>query len=177
MKKITLIPMLILALLFSATTASAARISDNWSGVMYHYNINTGTTNTEYYYYIDIDTQPVSWDRTRKEVSYSGYTANYYTARFMDPNISYSFLSSFTYRKGSSGGSIIGSISPYTWGSGNKYAYILRGSPWRSGSGGSSNYYMTDSNMYFHLTTTITMQCSKDSGTLACGSKTFTKVF
>ena len=52
----------------------------------------------------------------------------------MDLNISYKFDASFTYHSGGSASTLIGSIYEKGWTPANKYAYWLRGSPYKSAS-------------------------------------------
>lgn len=145
-KKIIILSIVIFTFLFS-TVVYAARNNFHWEGTIYHYNIGTGITNTQYSYNVDIDTSIVSWDTSRSQITYSGFTAFYYTPRFMDPNISYSFHAAFTYRKDSSSGSELGSI--FTWPYGNKYSYIGPGSPWRVATGGNYTNFINDPNKNF----------------------------
>lgn len=163
--------------IFLGETSVFARVNDSWSGTISHYNVSTGTTVTDYTHIIDVDNYRVSWDSTRKEARYSGYTANYYTSRFMDPNISYSYLSSFTYRSHSSSGAVLGTISHTQWTQANKYSYVLKGAPWRSPSGGSTKNIIGNQNRNIHLTTAISIRCTKDGGSLFCGQRSFTKTF
>ena len=173
MKRKFLLTSLLFSMLFLmlGNSASAARVGGHWSGIIYHHNISTGVTNTEYSYSIDVD--KVYTYRT--EISYSGYTASYYTARFMDPNISYKFGSSFLYKAGSSSGSTFGSISIYSWSGPNKYAYITPGSPNRTAAQGLTKFFATPAGQSANLTASIFILCSKDTGYLTCGDKTFTK--
>ena len=152
-------------------TASAARISDNWSGKITHYSLVTGTTVTDYSYSIDVDKSYLH----RAEITYSGYTASYYTPRFIDPNISYGFSASFVYRTGSASGNIVGSVSALEWSQANKYSYILPGSPYRASSGGSTKNIVASSGQNAHLTTTMVITCGKDTAYMTCGDTTFTK--
>ena len=173
MKNKILMFVLVVSFLFGGKVliADAARVSDSWSGTISHYSLGTGTTNTDYNYNIDVDKDYVA----RAEITYSGYTASYYTSRFMDPNTSFGFSTSFIYRTGNSSGSKIGSVSALEWSQGNKYSYVLPGSPYRISSGGSKKNFVAKTGENAHLTTTIVITCEKDTASLTCGDKTFTK--
>ena len=159
----------------SVEKASAARISGGSSGNISHYSLVTGTTTTSYQQNIDIDRFLLSWDTSRTEVRYAGYVASYHTPRFMDPNITYTFGSSFVFKSGSASGSQIGSINEFAWSGGHKYAYFLPGSPNRSVSNGKAVSFNTAPNQSVYLTTTIRIGCSKNTAALNCGTKTLSE--
>ena|GEM_PF-4502183 len=173
MKNKILIFSLVAMFLFGgeALSANAIRVSDTWNGTIRHFSLMTGSTNTIYTYNIDVDKNYLA----RAEITYSGYTASYYTNRFMDPNISLGFNASFIYRTGNSSGNVIGSVSSLEWSQGNKYNYVLPGRPYRVSSGGSNKNIVARTGENAHLTTTIVITCEKDTASLACGDRTFMK--
>ena len=173
MKNKILIFVLVVMFLFGgeALSANAIRVSDTWSGTIRHFSLMTGSTNTIYTYNLDVDKNYLA----RAEITYSGYTASYYTNRFMDPNISLGFNASFIYRSGNSSGNVIGSVSSLEWSQGNKYSYVLPGRPYRVSSGGSTKNIVARIGENAHLTTTIVITCEKDTASLACGDRTFMK--
>ncbi len=173
MKYLILTFVLVTMFLFGgeAISANAIRVSDTWSGTIRHFSLMTGLTNTIYTYNIDVDKNYLA----RAEITYSGYTASYYTNRFMDPNISLGFNASFIYRTGNASGNVIGSVSSLEWIQGNKYSYILPGNPYRVSSGGSTKNIVAKTGENAHLTTTFVITCEKDTASLACGDRTFTK--
>lgn len=172
MKKLFLLVLFILLIGTNLITASDA--TGSWSGKITHYNINTGTTVTDYQYNINSDKFPVSWDNNRSEIRYSGYSASYYTSRFMDSTISYNFASDFTYRSNNTDGAIIGTIYAWNWSGANKYSYVFPGKPYKVSTGGKSTVFVAK-NKIIHLTMNIRIESKKNGSNLVCGSKTFTK--
>jgi hypothetical protein len=172
MKKI-IVPFVVAFLCFTGL-GSVSAATDSWSDTITHWSLGTGTTKTDYQYNINADKFPVSWDSSRSEIRYSGYTASYYTSRFLDPNISYSFATDFTYRNGSSSGSEIGTIYAWNWSGSNKYSYYLPGAPNRTSTGGRTTVY-TGTGSSIHLTMKIRIECEKDLANMVCGSETYTK--
>lgn len=176
MKENMIILMLSIALIFINTPTSHAAspdVTDSWSGTITHYSLGTGTTQTEYYLYIDIDVNKEN-SNTRK-ITHSEHRTGYNSPRFMDPNISFTYETTFVYRNNTALGNTLQTIYPWSWNGSVKYPYILPGGSWKNRAGAKSGGPSTTTG--FHLTASFTIGCKINTGSFVCGTKSFTKSF